>query len=136
MEESIFTLYISCIYVLAFAWIIFLNVEPSFQYKSVTKQGVLKSFKNWKFARFFRVQKSMFACLSCTQSLYIRVVFMNAHNLHFTLTMFFSCVLITFTKCYIIVHGIGAKLVSNWEQNMLLYITKASKCYVEKGYPC
>ena len=33
---------------------------------------------------------------------------------------------------FIIVHEIGAKLVSKWEQNMLH--TKVSKFYVEKEY--
>ena len=32
-----------------------------------------------------------------------------------------------------IAHGIGNKLVSNWEQNML-YTKKVSKLSVEKGY--
>ena len=34
------------------------------------------------------------------------------------------------------IHGIGAKLVSNWKQNMFLeqYIPTVSKFYLEKGY--
>ena len=34
----------------------------------------------------------------------------------------------------IIIHGIEAKLVSNWEKAQ--YLPKASNPYVEKGYLC
>ena len=48
--------------------------------------------------RYYFVHAKILYVYSCTQCIYVIVVFMNAHNLHFTLNTFLSSLFTYFNK--------------------------------------
>lgn len=124
------------------------------RYSSITNNSQFTcNFRTWKVENLRAQFVSIIVCLQARrarcyfvhakiahlyvpmQSLYVKVVFMNAHSLHFTVNKFFSSL---FTYFYKILHNSFCKFVSNLyyilkhfvgTQILYWYINNKSKIY-------